>query len=131
VCAASRHTARVDRSQDPACVLQKPMSMMPSNATPRILVIRAWTEPLVQFRAALRDAGVTVRITRVDIEPALNAALARSSYDAVVWDPACAITRDIVEARLREHGRTATIVVLEELGVTVTNIVHTLTARFN
>jgi deoxyribodipyrimidine photolyase len=105
--------------------------MTPSSATPRILVIRAWTEPLAQLRAALRDAGVTVRITRVDIEPALNAALARSSYEVVVWDPRCSIARDIVETRLREHGRSATIVVLEELGVTVTNIVHTLTARFN
>jgi precorrin-6B methylase 1 len=105
--------------------------MTPSSATPRILVIRAWTEPVAQLRAALRDAGVTVRITRVDIEPALNAALARSSYDVVIFDPRCSIPRDIVEARLREHGRTATIVVMEELGVTVTNIVHTLTARFN
>jgi antitoxin component of RelBE/YafQ-DinJ toxin-antitoxin module len=49
----------------------------------------------------------------------------------VVWDPNSAIERDVVEARLREHGRTASIVVLEEVGVTVTNIVHTLTARFN
>jgi hypothetical protein len=105
--------------------------MAPSSATPRILVIRAWTEPLAAFRAALRDAGVTVRITRVDIEPALNAALARSSYDIVVWDPGCSISRDLVETRLREHGRTASIVVMEELGVTITNIVHTLTARFN
>lgn len=99
--------------------------------TPRILVIRAWTEPLVRFRAALRDAGVTVHITRVDIEPALNAALARGSFDVVVWDPTSSVTRDVVEARLREHGRTASIVVLEGVGVTVTNIVHTLTARFN
>jgi hypothetical protein len=104
---------------------------MATSPTPRILVIRAWTEPLAPFRAVLRDAHVTVRITRVDIEPALNAALARSSFDVIVWDPSCAITRDIVEARLREHGRTASIVVLEELGVTVTNIVHALTARFN
>lgn len=105
--------------------------MAHSGTTPRILVIRPWTEPLVRFRAALRDTGVIVRITRVDIEPALNAALARASYDVVVWDPSSTITRDIVEARLREHGRTASIVVMEEVGVTVTNIVHTLTARFN
>src|SRR3954462_6303798 len=100
------------------------------SATPRILGIRSWTEPLTELRAALRDAGVTVRITRVDIEPALNAALARSSYDIVVWDPHCHIAREIVDARLREHGRTAAIVVMEELGVTIANIVHTLTARF-
>ena len=106
--------------------------MAPASATPRILVIRAWTEPLTRLRAALREAGVTVRITRVDIEPALNAALARSSYDVVVWDPSCAIARDLVDARLREHGRTRDDrASCEELGVTVTNIVHTLTARFN
>jgi len=105
--------------------------MAPFTATPRILVIRAWTEPLVRFREALREAGVVVRITRVDIEPALNAALVRGSFDVIVWDPTSSVTRDVVAARLREHGRTASIVVMEEVGVTVTNIVHTLTARFN
>lgn len=94
-------------------------------------MIRAWTEPLTVFRETLREAGIAVRITRVDIEPALNAALARNPYDLVVWDPSSSISRDIVEARLREHGRTASIIVLEEVGVTVTNIAHALTARFN
>jgi hypothetical protein len=105
--------------------------MAPSTATPRILVIRAWTEPLTRFREALREAGVAVRITRVDIEPALNAALARSPYDVVVWDPACAIARDIVEARLREHGRTASIIVMGDIAETAAKVAHTLTARFN
>ena len=114
-----------------ARAVQKPVGMSPTTATPRILVIRAWTEPLTRFREALREAGIAVRITRVDIEPALSAALARNPYDVVVWDPSSTITRDIVESRLREHGRTASFVVLEEVAVTVTNILHTLTARFN
>ena len=114
-----------------ARAMQKNIVMAPSTATPRILVIRAWTEPLARFREALREAGIAVRITRVDIEPALNAALARNAYDVVVWDPESTISRDLVEARLREHGRTASLVVLQEVAVTVTNIVHTLTARFN
>ena len=105
--------------------------MAPFTATPRILVIRAWTEPLVRFREALREAGVVVRITRVDIEPALNAALARNAYDLVVWDPESTISRDVVEVRLREHGRTASIIAFEDIAVTVANIAHTLTARFN
>lgn len=106
--------------------------MAPAIATPRILVIRAWTEPLTRLREALREAGIVVRITRVDIEPALNAALARNAYDIVVWDPDSAIARELVDARLREHGRTASIVTLEEdAGGTVANIAHTLAARFN
>lgn len=105
--------------------------MAPSAATPRILVIRAWTEPLTRFREALREAGVAVRITRVDIEPALNAALARNAYDVVVWDPECSISREIVEARLREHGRTASIVVMDDVAGTAAKVAHTLTARFN
>jgi len=131
VCATSRHSAREHGSRISARAVQKPRSMAPAIATPRILVIRAWTEPLVRFREALREAGVVVRITRVDIEPALDAALARNAYDVVVWDPESTITRDVVEMGLREHGRTASIIELGDLAVTVANIAHTLTARFN
>jgi len=131
VCAPRRHSAREHDSRISARAVQKPETMAPATATPRILVIRAWTEPLARFREALRDAGVVVRITRVDIEPALNAALARNAYDIVVWDPQSTITRDVVEVRLREHGRTASIIELGDIAVTVENIAHALTARFN
>jgi DNA-binding NtrC family response regulator len=108
------------------------MSAEPNNA--RILLIRAWTEPFAPFRAALRAAGLHTRIARVDIEPALNAALGRSSYDVIVLDPTTpGITREIVEARMREHGRFIPIVVLASgpLEAVADAIKHALDAKLN
>lgn len=68
----------------------------------RILVIRPWTVSETPLRAALQRAGMAVEITRVDIEPAVNAALMRRSYDVIVLDPATpTVTREDVEACLR------------------------------
>lgn len=57
------------------------------------------------------------RIVRVDIEPALNAALERGSkFDVVVFDPATrGITRDVLDARLRDHHRLVPVVTFNEL----------------
>lgn len=74
-------------------------------------MIRPWTEPLSEIRAALRGAGIAARISRVDIEPALNAALSRGDFDVVVYDPRTKeLSKDTVIARLREHGRVAPVV---------------------
>lgn len=83
----------------------------------RILLVRAWTEPLAPLRAALRDAGLVARIVRVDIEPALNAALERGSkFDVVVFDPATrGIARELLDARLRDHRRSIPVVTLEDI----------------
>ena len=80
----------------------------------RILLIRPWTAPLAPIRTALRDAGIEARISRVDIEPALNAALQRTRFDVVIYDPATpGITRETLDARMREHRRFAAVIVLE------------------
>ena len=81
----------------------------------RILLVRAWTEPLAPLRAALRDAGLAARIVRIDIEPALNAALQRGSkFDVILFDPAMrGITREVIDARLRDHRRSIPVVRLE------------------
>jgi hypothetical protein len=56
-------------------------------------------------RAALDDAGINATLTRVDIEPALNAAPSRSAkFDVVIHDAATpGIPRDLLEARLRAY----------------------------
>lgn len=84
------------------------------NEPVRILLVRAWTEPLAPLRAALRTAGLVAHIVRVDIEPALHAALARGAkLDVVLFDPAVrGITRELLEARLREHRCWAPVVTL-------------------
>lgn len=101
----------------------------------RILLIRPWTEPFAPFRAALRAVGIHARIARVDIEPALNAALGRGSYDVVVFDPGTpGVSRDVVEARLRDHARVIPIVVVvgtEPFDAIAAAIKQTLNARLN
>jgi hypothetical protein len=67
----------------------------------RILLIRPWIRPLAPIRAALRDAALDARILRVDLEPALNAALARGGFDIIVFDPLTKeLPRPVVQARL-------------------------------
>lgn len=98
--------------------LCKNYSCMPVSTEPvRILLVRPWTKPLASVRDALRDAGMTARISRVDIEPALNAALSRRSvFDVIIYDPTTTgISREMIEARLREHRRLIPIVTIGRL----------------
>lgn len=98
----------------------------------RILLIRPWTEPLAPLRAALRDADITARIARVDIEPALDAALSRGGYDVIVFDPSTKdLTLDIIESRLREHRRMTPIVTLTGLERLAAAIKAALISRLN
>jgi hypothetical protein len=108
--------------------------MSAESKTVRILLIRAWTEPFAPFRAALRAAGIHARISRVDIEPALNAALGRSSYDVIVFDPTTkGLSRDIIDTRLREHARFIPIVDIPSgsLDALADAIKHALDAKLN
>lgn len=98
----------------------------------RILLVRPWTEPLREFRAALAATGIEARISRVDIEPALNAALSRTSFDLIVLDPRTpGITRELVESLLRDHRRLVQIVMFGELAETMTAVARALRQRFN
>lgn len=98
----------------------------------RILLIRPWTEPLSAFRGALTASGIQARISRVDIEPALNAALSRTSYDLVILDPRTpGITRELVEAMLRQHMRIVQVVTYEDVATTVAAVERALHNRFN
>jgi hypothetical protein len=106
--------------------------MMAAGDKIRILVVRAWTRPLAPLRAALCDAGIDAFITRVDIEPALDAALTRTSFDVIVFDPATpGITRDIVEARLCEHRCFTPVVALDNASTVIDRIKHALANRLN
>jgi len=105
--------------------------MSPSTPTIRILAIRAWTE-LASLRSALRDAGYSVRITCVDIEPALNAALQRGSFDVIVYDPSTpAIARETLAARMRDHARNIPVIELTTLDTIAHEIARALAARMN
>jgi hypothetical protein len=87
--------------------------MRDANNTLRILLVRPWTEPLAPLRAALEAADLDARFHRVDIEPALNAALDRDSYTVIVFDPQTpGITRGTLESSMRANRRTIPIVTL-------------------
>jgi hypothetical protein len=81
-----------------------------------VLLIRAWIHRPEPVRTALRDAGFDVEITRIDIEPALHAALTRRAFDLVIHDPrVVGLSRELVEARLRAHRHATPIVTLDSL----------------
>jgi hypothetical protein len=90
--------------------------MASPNSTVQLLLIRPWIHSLAPLRTSLRRAGFEARFTRVDIEPALNAALARGGYDVAVVDPATpGLTRSTIEGCLRDHRADFPIVVLEDI----------------
>lgn len=98
----------------------------------RILLIRPWTEPLAPLRIALDQAAIAARIHRVDIEPALNAALNRGGYDVVVLDPRTpAISVEVIEACMKANRRSFPIVTLGDPSTLGDAIRNAIRARLN
>ncbi len=97
--------------------------MATSASTVKVLLIRPWIHSLAPLRAALRDAGYEARFTRVDLEPALHAALARGGFDIAIVDPATpGLSRSAIDAAVRDHGTTLPMIELDgvnELGALV------------
>jgi len=82
-----------------------------------MLLIQSWVVPGAEISAALREGGFRPTIIRVDFEPAMAAALSRSSYDVVVLDPvSTGFAPADVERLLCVHGVRAPLVVLESVG---------------
>jgi hypothetical protein len=98
----------------------------------RILVIRAWTIAETPLRAALLRAGLAVEITRVDIEPAVNAALMRRTFDVIVLDPKTpTVSREEVEDCLRAQRLWIPIVELREVERLANDLQRALANRLN
>jgi DNA-binding NtrC family response regulator len=96
----------------------------------KILLVRPWIHPLAPMREALRRAGIQARFTRVDIEPALNAALARGGYDVVIFDPTIpGVSALVLEARMREHRIDIPVVEIGDLEDLVERIANALASR--
>ena len=106
--------------------------MRDANNTIRILLIRAWTEPLAPLRAALEANDLDARFHRVDIEPALDAALDRGSYTVIVFDPQTpGITRETLDARLRANRRAIPVVTLSDARTLAETIRQALRSHAN
>jgi len=96
----------------------------------KVLLVRPWIHSLAPLRASLRTAGFEARFTRVDIEPALNAALARGGFDVAVVDPATpGLAQSTIELRLRDHRIECPIVLLDDLSVLGARVKAALAAR--
>ena len=106
--------------------------MRDANNTMRILLIRPWTEPLAPLRAALEAGDLNARYHRVDIEPALNAALDRGGYTVIVFDPRTpGITRETIESRMKANRRTIPILTLGAARTLVEDIRQALRSHAN
>ena len=80
------------------------LAWMPTLPRPlRILWLHSWVRPTQALREALGDAGYRADVTRVDIEPALNAAITRRDFEVAIVDGDVGIARELVERRFREH----------------------------
>lgn len=86
----------------------------------KVLLVRPWIHPVAPLRDALRVAGFDPRFTRVDIEPALNAALVRGPHDVILFDPATpSVSRATIEARLRDHRIDVPVIEIDGTTTTV------------
>ena len=94
-------------------------------------MVRTWTQ-VAPLRRALHDLGYGGDITAVDIEPALNAALARSTFDLVLYDPSTpAIGRETLAARMREHRRDVPVIAITTLDALEHQIAAALALHMN
>lgn len=90
-----------------------------------ILVVRHWTLETVQLRSALRAHGLTARVTRIDFPAALHAALMRTVFDLVIFDPATtAIPHDVLAMSMREHEQSAPVIVMNDDDIGLRVIAH-------
>ena len=95
--------------------MQKPLAMLLPPTKVRVLAIRPWTRKLDRVRASLRAEGLEPRFLRVDIEPALNAALTRGDFDVALVDPDVpGLPAKVIEEAFRTHRVGMPWLVLED-----------------
>ena len=90
---------------------------MPGNDRPfRLLFIQPWTCDLKPLEASLCAAGLDATLTRVDFAAALDAALARERFDAMIFDPTTpGMTRETVDASIKLGGRDISVIELDDV----------------
>lgn len=97
-----------------------------------ILLVRSWLHPLEPIRSSLRAARFAPRFHRVDIEPALHAALTRDGYDVVILDPGTTgLTHELVQARITELRPGTPLLLLGDVADLGGRIAAVLHARRN
>jgi hypothetical protein len=83
-----------------------------------VLLVQSWTSSQSAIRAELEHAGTPLAITRVDIEPALYAALTNGRFDLVVYDPTTTtLSRAAVDECMRAADSHVPLVVADDLAM--------------
>jgi len=104
------------------------LAMLTERRRARVLLVRAWTNDPAVVIEQLYAAGVEPELTRVDFEAALHAALTKDRFDLVVHDEA-ALSRDQIDAALRECAHAPPIVKIEPFASLAARVADALRAR--
>lgn len=98
--------------------------------TIELLAIQFWIHDPGPIHRAVHLAGFTARIQRVDIEPALHAALGRQAWDLVIVDPATPdLSQVSVQRAMDGFRRNAPLIVLDDVVALPDRIRDALCAR--
>ncbi len=98
----------------------------------RLLLIQSWVIQTEGVRARLAAAGFHARITRVDFEAALDAAIWRRDFDAVVVNPATpGLPMSAIDAQMKAHGILVPLLELGDLDTLGMRLRHALATRRN
>lgn len=89
--------------------------MVERAGTLEILLIQHWIHDLEPIRAAIGEVGAGARWTRVDIEPALHAALTRDTFDLVIYAAPPSLSLASVEECLRATRCTIPVVAADPI----------------
>lgn len=86
--------------------------MVAERSSVEVLLIQFWINDAAPLVTAIEAAGLRAHVKRVDIEPAIFAALGRVSHDLVIFDPSTpGITLELVQTCMREHASKAALAV--------------------
>ena len=111
----SRHCARPLR-MTPAYSMQDVLNSMHGSPKMRVLVIQFWVHDSRPIRDALAACDIDADLVRVDIEPAVNAALSWGRYGLVIYDPTTtSVSLAAVEQCMRANQCAAPLVVADDL----------------
>lgn len=98
----------------------------------RLLLIQSWVIQTDGIRARLATAGFHARITRVDFEAALDAAIWRRDFDAVLVNPATpGLSLAVIEGHMKTHGVHVPLLELGDLETVGVRLRQALAARRN
>jgi len=96
----------------------------------RLLLICSWVHRSAEIHRALEQVGIYASLVRVDVEPALRAALVRGGYAAVVFvSDTPGLQRDLVETHILLHALDTPLVVVECISAIGSALVQRLRAR--